>query len=137
MGERQTRATIIGIIEDDVDVSRGLTSVLRAARYDAVTYESAESFLSSSDRSRVSLLVVDFRLPGMTGLQLQRTLRDEASIIPIISISAHASESLQRSILDNGAAAFLGKPVRGNILVAEVERVLSPPNIGDQRDPFP
>ncbi len=124
MNEIEHNMALIGIIEDDEDVSRGLTSVLGAARYKALTFDSAESFLASPDRSRISLLVVDFRLPGMTGLQLQRQLRLESCKVPIISISAHASEPLQKLLLEDGAVAFFSKPVRGAVLVAQVARTL-------------
>ncbi|MCU1273161.1 MAG: Serine phosphatase RsbU, regulator of sigma subunit [Bryobacterales bacterium] len=86
-----------------------LVSVGRGIAYRTAVFASAEEFLAADDRPEVAVcLVLDVRMPGLSGLDLQRCLTDKESTIPIIFVTAHADEELRVRALQQGAVAFLG-----------------------------
>ena len=88
-------------------------------------FPSAEALLNSTCLQIISCLVLDVHLPGMDGLSLQRRLTDEGRTTPIIVLTAHPDAEIRARALDQGAVAFLMKPVEGDLLLAEVARALT------------
>jgi FixJ family two-component response regulator len=114
----------IAIIDDDQPLREALASVLKAASFQTNTFASAEEFIYSPSRRDTACLVLDVRLPRMSGVELQRYLYDAHSQIPIIFVSAHGDAALRNLVMNAGAAGFLSKPVRSDALLKEIQAAL-------------
>ncbi len=86
-------------------------------------YDSAEEFLRSAHLPDSACLILDVRLPGMSGLDLQSRLKDEGRHVPIIFITAHPDERARRQALHAGAAGFFHKPFSSDDLLGAVREV--------------
>ena len=113
------------MIDDDEPLREALGSVLKAAGYACVEFASAEEFLEAPVSRLASCLILDVRLPGMSGVELQRQLLHARSAVPIIFVSAHGDASLHDLLLEAGASAFLNKPVRSERLLKEIDAALT------------
>lgn len=111
---------IVATVDDDRRVRESVQSVLESAGYNAVTFESAEAFLQSDALSAATCVIVDVRLPGMDGTELQRRIRVERRQLPVILITAHDDDDVRRQALRDGAVAFLVKPFDGGDLLEYV-----------------
>jgi FixJ family two-component response regulator len=117
---------IIGIVDDDESVRDSTSSLIRSAGYKTAVFASAEEFLAAEDwPAAAGCLVLDVRMPGMSGLDLQRFLADKARSIPIIFVTAHADEELRVRALTQGAIAFLGKPFSDEVLLDSIRSALA------------
>jgi two-component system response regulator FixJ len=114
----------IAIVDDDEPLREALGSVLKAAGFLAAGFSSAEEFLESADWRSTRCLILDVRLPGMSGVELQRRLTDADSTIPIIFMTGHGDASLRDVLMNAGASAFLNKPVRRDALLNEIYAAL-------------
>jgi FixJ family two-component response regulator len=118
--ETLSRTGIIAIVDDDEPLREALGSVLKAAGFPIATFASAEAFLDS-DQRKTSCVILDVRLPGMSGIELQRRLHDANSKVPIIFVTAHGDASLRDLVMNAGAAGFLNKPVRSDTLLKQIQ----------------
>ncbi len=116
-----TKTGVIAIVDDDESLREALASVMKAAGFPVRTFASAEEFLGCDD---TTCLVLDVRLPGMSGIELQKQLTRTKSRLPVIFVTAHGDASLRDSVMRGGAAAFLYKPVRSDALLREIRRAL-------------
>lgn len=116
---------VIGIVDDDQGIRLALDGLLRSAGFQVVTFPSAAALLSSTCLHMLACLVLDLHMPGMDGLGLQRRLADEGYHIPIIVLTAHGDGETRARAMDEGAVAFLTKPVDGGLLLAEVTRAVT------------
>jgi two-component system, LuxR family, response regulator FixJ len=119
-----TKAGFVAIVDDDQPLREALGSVLKAAGYSARTFASAEAFLACHDCEDVACIVLDVRLPGMSGIELQKKLNETENQVPIVFVTAHGDASLQDSLMRAGASAFLYKPVRSDALLKEIRWAL-------------
>ena len=115
---------IIAIVDDDAPLREALGSLLNAAGFSTQVFASAEDFLNSAHRQNTICLVLDIRLPGMNGIELQRALNASGSSIPIVFITAHGDATVKDLVMSSGAAAFLNKPVRSGVLLKEINSAL-------------
>lgn len=114
----------ISILDDDDSLCRALARLLKSAGYRNVdTFSSAEDFMSSSFPEEQSLLILDLQLPGMSGIDLLRTLRQSGRSIPVILISAHDEELMRAKNLPYERVAFLHKPFEENELLSVIDSV--------------
>lgn len=111
---------VIVIVDDDEPFRKALASMLEAATFRVVTFGSAEEFLAYSERRTTSCLILDVRLPGMSGVELQRHLIEVDQQTSIIFVTAHGDDSLRERLLNTGAKNFLPKPVRRETLLAAI-----------------
>lgn len=118
------KAGIIAVVDDDAPLREALGSVLKAAGFAARTYASAEDFLFSQNWRHTACLILDVRLPGITGMELQRMMSNANCQVPIIFVTAHGDASLHDLAMKAGAVAFLNKPVRSDALLREIESAL-------------
>jgi two-component system, LuxR family, response regulator FixJ len=125
LSQTLTNTGIIAIIDDDEPLREALGSVLKAAGFVIDTFASAEEFLESPQRNRTSCLILDVRLPGMSGIELQRRLLDANYGVPIIFVTAHGDGDLRDLVMKAGAAGFLNKPVRSEALLKEIHAALA------------
>ena len=128
MNETLTKTGIIAIVDDDEPLREALGSVMKAAGFATNTFGSAEEFLNSADRGNAACLILDVRLPGMSGVELQKRLADAKSQIPVIFVTAHGDASLRDLVMKVGAAGFLNKPVRSDALLKEIYAALRKTN---------
>ena len=119
---------LVSIVDDDVSVRRSTRRLLLSSGLRAEAFASAEDFLQSGRVAETACLLLDVRMPGIDGLELQRRLSETDRIIPIIFLSARASEEEERRALRAGAADFLRKPVSKEALLHAVRAVLENSN---------
>jgi FixJ family two-component response regulator len=112
---------IASIIDDDESVRIATSSLVRSLGWDVRLYASAEDFLASGQIADVACVISDVQMPGMSGLQLQRRLIDDGITLPVIFISAFASDAVRRQALDDGALCVLSKPVDGAAILRCLE----------------
>jgi len=112
------------VIDDDASLRRSLSNLLGSVGFQVETFISAEAFLESPARERAGCLVLDLRMPGMTGLDLLRHLAATGSLVPTIVLTAYGNDETRRECLEAGASAFLEKPFRSATLLDAVRRAL-------------
>jgi FixJ family two-component response regulator len=116
------------VVDDDEAVRDSLTWLLESNGYTVRCHASAERFLQSlqnTDKSTISCLILDVRMPGMSGLELQERLISENLPMPISFITGHGDVSMAVSTMKRGAVDFIEKPFKENELCALVERMLT------------
>jgi FixJ family two-component response regulator len=118
-------ASTVYLIDDDVSVRRGLGRLLQAAGYNVVACDTPEAFLALPSLITPACVLLDVRMPKMTGLELQTALHDEGRTTPIVMMSGHVDASTRERALSAGAVAVLSKPVELNTLVRALERGLA------------
>jgi FixJ family two-component response regulator len=111
---------LIAIIDDDEAMQDSLRDLMEAAGLAARSFGSAEEFLESDLHTRAACLIVDVRMPKMSGLQLQARLKEEDCNIPIIFITAHGDASIRVRAMREGAVEFLAKPFDHHLLLKRV-----------------
>jgi FixJ family two-component response regulator len=114
---------LVVVIEDDLASQKTLVRVLRAGGYDSATYDSAEDFLASPPRSSPIGLLLDVHLGGMSGLDLQRRLRNEGSTLPIIIITAFDDARSREQAERFGCVAYLRKPCAAETILDLLRRL--------------
>ncbi|HKS14966.1 MAG TPA: response regulator [Pseudomonas sp.] len=113
------------IVDDDASVRKSLANLLRSAGYETLLFESGEDFLASAPARLAGCAVVDLRMPGVTGVEVQRELARRGSRLPVICMSAHWDDALMGESLRYGAVACLGKPFSEEVLIEAVEAAFS------------
>src|SRR2546429_8672060 len=116
-GQKMPEDIVVSIVDDDISVRRSTRRLLRSSGFRAEAFASAEEFLDSKSRAETACLILDLRMPGMNGLELQRRLNQNGHRVPIIFLSAQASEEDERSALSAGAIRFLRKPISKKALL--------------------
>jgi FixJ family two-component response regulator len=116
--------TIIFIIDDDPSMRDALSYLLLAAGYEFEAFASAEAFLERPRFEGVGCLVLDVRMPGMTGLDLQRELADVHCPMPVIFITAHGDIPMSVEAMKRGAIDFLPKPFDDEQLLGAIEAAI-------------
>ena len=112
------------VVDDDEAVRRGLTFLLRTANHAVETFASASAFLDSYVPARRGCLLLDVRMPQMTGLELQHELNARAWSIPTVFMTGHATVPIAIAAMKAGAFDFIEKPLRDDTLLESVERAL-------------
>ncbi|HEX8893598.1 MAG TPA: response regulator [Terriglobales bacterium] len=119
-----TPATVF-VVDDDAEVRAGMQRLLKTVGLHAEVFASAKDFLQQNLPQGPSCLILDIRLPGMSGLDVQQKLVEAGTRIPIIFITAHADVPLAVKAMKSGAVEFLTKPFRGQELVDAVQHALA------------
>jgi FixJ family two-component response regulator len=120
---------LVVVIEDDSASRRTLGRLLRAGGYEAAIYGSAEEFLSSPPTLSPIGLLLDLHLGGMSGLDLQRQLRQEGSTIPVIIITAFDDARSREQAERLGCVAFLRKPCEAETILTLLRRLARDPPV--------
>jgi FixJ family two-component response regulator len=123
-----SEAPLVSVVDDDASVRISMRRLLRSSGLRAEVFVSAEDFLESSQFGQTACLILDVRMPGMDGLDVQRRLAETGWRIPIIFMSARASEGEESRALRAGAADFLRKPMSKEALLRAVHAVLDAPD---------
>jgi FixJ family two-component response regulator len=115
-----TSTAVVAIVDDDAAVRTALSGLLSASGIRPRSYALARDFLDSLASETPDCLIVDFHMPGMTGLELQEQLSRSGVSIPTIVMTAHGDAELRKRCLAAGATAYLTKPFDGDALIASI-----------------
>ena len=113
---------LVVVVDDDASVRRGLERLLRSAGYAVETFASARAFLDRGEYERADCLVFDVRMPGQTGLDLQRVLVDAGYDLPILFVTGHGDLPMAEQALKEGAADFIAKPFDDDVFLEAVRQ---------------
>lgn len=112
------------VVDDDEAVRTSLRLLLKSVGLQVETFASAQEFLDQFDPDRAGCLVLDIRMPGVSGLELQQQLNDRHSIMPIVFITGHGDVPMAVEAMQAGAVDFIQKPFRDQDLIDRINRAL-------------
>jgi FixJ family two-component response regulator len=118
----EQNSSLVAILDDDESIRDALLDLVESQRLPALCFNSAEEFLDSTAGREARCLIADIRMPGMSGLELQATLRNESCLVPIIFITGLGDIPMAVRAMKDGAIDFLTKPVDDAVLLNSVER---------------
>lgn len=119
-----SETALISIVDDDESMREAIQSLLRSVGFRAKTFASGEQFLQSDQIENTACLILDVRMPGMSGLELQRRLMATQCRIPIVFVTAHGEEEARSRALQEGAVDFLLKPFSEEALLNAIQAAL-------------
>lgn len=112
------------IVDDDEAVRGSLKLLLKSVGLPAATYPSAQAFLAAYNSSQPGCVVLDVRMPGMSGLELQQLLNLRGATVPVIFVTGHGDIPMAVEAMQHGAFDFLQKPFRDQDLLDRIQRAL-------------
>ena len=112
------------VVDDDDAVRTALRLLLKSISLPVETYGAAQDFLNAFDADRAGCLVLDIRMPGMSGLELQQRLNEMHAIMPIVFITGHADVPMAVEAMQHGAVDFVQKPFRDQDLIDRINQAL-------------
>lgn len=116
---------LVSVVDDDISVRRSLDRLMRSVGREARVFTSAEEFLDSEHPCRADCLILDVRLPGMSGIELHRHLLARQCNVPVIFITAHGSDDSARlEAASDWTVAYLIKPFSGDEMLEAVDLAL-------------
>jgi FixJ family two-component response regulator len=118
---------VVFLVDDDSSVRRALTRLIKSAGYDVQAFASARDFLESRQATdeRLASLILDVRMPGLSGLDLQHELQATNTSLPIIFVTGHGDIPMSVKAMKDGAVDFLPKPVKDTVLLNAIEQALA------------
>ncbi len=116
---------IVWVVDDTESIRTSVRAVLEARSHNVRTCASASEFLQQFVPGEAGCLIVDFQMPGLTGLELLKQLRVSGHTLPVIVVTGAGDATLAKRIVESGAIAMLPKPVDASHLVTLVEQALS------------
>ena len=118
-------AVVVFVVDDDASVREALSGLIRSIGLNVIVFASAAEFLSFRRPDAPSCLVLDVRLPGLSGLELQRDLRNAGEYLPVIFITGHGDIPMSVRAMKAGAVEFLPKPFREQDLLDAISLALA------------
>ena len=115
---------LISVVDDDDSVRESLRGLIRSVGFAVKVFASAEEFLNSDHLRNTDCLILDVRMPGMNGLELQRQLAASDRKIPVIFITAHGDDEVRSRALNGGAVDYLLKPFSEEALLNAIDAAL-------------
>jgi two-component system response regulator FixJ len=116
---------VVAVVDDDRSVREALADLLQVEGYRTRVFADGPSLLAGPGLDEIACVVSDVRMPGMNGLELQRRLRAARPALPVIFITSSADEAMQAKAMEDGAAAWLAKPVSDAALLAYLGAALA------------
>ncbi|CAN7780493.1 response regulator [Paraburkholderia hospita] len=120
--------SFVCIVDDDASVRSGIDNLLKAVGYTTVAFSSGEAFLASPVIDDALCVLLDVRMQGMQGLDVQRKLNAEHRNVPLVFMSAHGDDDTIKQALQHGAINFLRKPFSEEILLDSIELAIQRKN---------
>jgi len=135
----KVRHGMVFVIDDDASVRESLQSLLRSVGLAVRVFGAAEEFLNSDHLSETNCLILDVRMPGMSGIELHRDLVASRSRVPVIFITAHDEPETRARCLAAGAVAYLCKPLHDELLLDAITTAVGPivDSVAAQKRPDP
>ena len=118
------QAPVISIVDDDESVREATKGLVRSLGYTAVTFGSAEEFLSSERMPETSCIIADVQMPGVSGVEMQDRLIAEGHRLPVIFITAFPEDRIRERALEAGAIGYLSKPFNEEHLIGCLDKAL-------------
>ena len=125
-----SNSPLISVVDDDDSVRESLRRLIRSVGFAVQAFPSAEQFLKSDQLRQTRCLILDVKLPGMDGLELQRQLIANRCEIPVIFITAHGDDAARVRALRNGALEYLFKPFSEEALLDAIRMSLTGRPVG-------
>ncbi len=124
---KETQATVF-LVDDDEAVRDSLSMLMRSVGLESEAFASAQDFLDTYDAERSGCLVLDIRMPGMSGMELQDKLVEQRAMLPIIFITGHGDIPMAVDAMQKGAVDFITKPFRDQDLLDRINQALEQDN---------
>jgi FixJ family two-component response regulator len=122
-----SRTPVIAIVDDDRSIREALDDLVLSCGYESRLFSSAEDFLARGDRVAIDCMLVDVKMPGLSGIQMQDVLNSRGDHKPpMIFMTSYRDERTRTAAMEGGALAFLGKPVEFDSLINYLEMALKP-----------
>jgi len=118
-------APTVFIVDDDNGVRSSIRVLMKSVGLPATTFASAKEFLAAYDTNQPGCIVLDIRMPGMSGLELQEDLNERGAVIPVIFITGHGDIPMAVEAMRHGAFDFLQKPFRDQDLIDRIQQALA------------
>jgi two-component system response regulator FixJ len=115
---------LVMVVDDDSGVRNAMRALLKSVGLNSTLYSSAQEFLGSYDPHQPGCLLLDIRMPGMSGMELQQELNLRGAVIPVIFMSGHADIPMAVEAMQHGAFDFLQKPFRDQDLLDRIQRAI-------------
>jgi FixJ family two-component response regulator len=125
MAKKTPEGVVVHVVDDDAGMRTGLCRLLEAAGYEARAYASAGAFLLADPADAPGCVLLDLRMPGPSGLELQQALAKRGDPLPVIFLTGHGDVASSVRALKAGASDFLTKPVDSKTLLTAVESAIA------------
>jgi two-component system response regulator FixJ len=125
---------IVHIVDDDKAIRDSLSFLMKSVGFESRAYTSAEAFLDQADLEKPGCLVVDVRMQGMSGLELQHLLSERGSKLPVIIITGHGDVPMAVQAMKAGAVDFLEKPYNNELLITRIRQCLKEISVEQDRE---
>jgi two-component system, LuxR family, response regulator FixJ len=119
-----TSQPTVFVVDDDEAVRGSLKLLLRSIGLPVIAYPSAQDFLAAYRTEQAGCLILDIRMPGMSGLELQQQLNVRGAVIPVVFISGHGDIPMAVEAMQHGAFDFLQKPFRDQDLIDRIQKAM-------------
>jgi FixJ family two-component response regulator len=116
---------VVMVVDDDSGVRNAMRALLKSVGLNALLFPSAQEFLTAYDPQQPGCLLLDIRMPGMSGMELQQELNLRGAVIPVIFMSGHADIPMAVEAMQHGAFDFLQKPFRDQDLLDRIQRAIA------------
>jgi len=116
---------VVMVVDDDAGVRNAMRSLLKSVGLVAALYASAQEFLAAYDPAQPGCLVLDIRMPGMSGMELQQQLNLRGAVLPVIFMSGHGDIPMAVEAMQHGAFDFLQKPFRDQDLLDRIQKAIA------------
>jgi two-component system, LuxR family, response regulator FixJ len=116
---------VVMVVDDDAGVRNAMRALLKSVGLNSALYASAQEFLAAYQPSQLGCLVLDIRMPGMSGLELQQQLNLRGAVIPVIFMTGHGDIPMAVEAMQHGAFDFLQKPFRDQDLLDRIQRAIA------------
>jgi two-component system response regulator FixJ len=118
-------AALVMVVDDDAGVRNAMRSLLKSVGLNSALFASAQEFLDAYKPSQLGCLVLDIRMPGMSGMELQQQLNLRGAVIPVIFMTGHGDVPMAVEAMQHGAFDFLQKPFRDQDLLDRIQRAIA------------
>jgi two-component system, LuxR family, response regulator FixJ len=118
------KSPVVMVVDDDSGVRNAMRSLLKSVGLTAALYSSAQEFLAAYDPDQPGCLVLDIRMPGMSGMDLQQQLNLRGAVIPVIFMTGHGDIPMAVEAMQHGAFDFLQKPFRDQDLLDRIQKAM-------------
>jgi FixJ family two-component response regulator len=118
-----TRGTVF-LVDDDPSVRKALQRLIRAAGFDVESFADAAGYLAAAPPASPACIVLDIRMPAMTGFELQSAIAGTSRALPVVFITGHGDDTVRTQALEAGAVDVLFKPIDEEELVSAIEKAL-------------
>jgi FixJ family two-component response regulator len=124
MTDSAEKTPVISIVDDDASIRSAMVDLVMSHGFEVHSFDSAEQFLSSSERRETSCIVSDVQMPGTSGIELKNHLRAQNDHTPVIFVTAFPQPAIRKQAIDAGAICFLAKPFDGATLMGCIAEAL-------------